>query len=113
MSDLPSNNEICEVIITADNPDWLVDFTRQLVRDRLCACGQNITAIRSVYRWEGKIEDDAEARVALHTRADLVPVIVERAGQEHPYDVPCVISLPIIGGNPGYIDWVLSETKNP
>jgi len=80
--------EFCEVIITADNADWLVAFTRRLVEDRLAACGQNITAIRSIYRWEGAVQDDAEARVALHTRCVLVPAIIERTNTEHPYDVP-------------------------
>jgi periplasmic divalent cation tolerance protein len=61
-------------------------------------------------RRQGEIEDEAEARVALHKRTDLVPAIVKRANHEHPYDVPCVIALPVVAGNPAYIDWVLNET---
>jgi periplasmic divalent cation tolerance protein len=102
--------EICELVITADNAEWLVNFTRRLVDDRLAACGQHIMSIRSVYRWQGAIEDEPEARVALHTKASLVPRIVERANAEHPYDVPCVIALPIIAGNPAYMQWVRDET---
>ena len=102
--------DICEVIITADNPEWLASFTRKLVEERLVACGQNMTDIRSIYRWQGAIEDEAEARVALHTRLDLVPRIVERTKQEHSYDVPCVIALPVVEGNPDYLDWVRAET---
>ena len=63
---------ICEVIITADNEDWLMNFTRSLVEDRLVACGQHIAPIRSIYRWDGTIHDDREMRVALHTRTSLV-----------------------------------------
>lgn len=103
--------DICEVVVTADNVDWLVNFTRRLVTDRLAACGQHITTIRSIYRWQGQIEDDAEARVALHTRVSLVPRIVERAESEHPYDVPCVIAMPVVAGNPRYLQWVLDETS--
>jgi periplasmic divalent cation tolerance protein len=105
--------DICEVIITADDPEWLVTFTRSLVDDRLAACGQHVMSIRSVYRWQGAVEDAGEARVALHTRASLVPAIVARADRDHPYDVPCVIALPVISGNPAYVDWVLSETTEP
>ena len=105
--------DICEVVITADSADWLIDFTRALVQDRLAACGQNISAIRSVYRWQGTIEDEAEARVALHTRASLVPAIVERTNRDHPYDVPCVIALPVLAGNPEYVAWVIAETLDP
>jgi periplasmic divalent cation tolerance protein len=103
--------DICEVVITADDAEWLAGFTRRLVEDRLAACGHQIAAIRSVYRWDGAIHDEPEARVALHTRASLVPRIVERADAEHPYDVPCVIALPVVDGNPAYVAWVLKETS--
>ena len=105
--------ELAEVIITAADADWLAEFTRRLVEDRLAACGQNIAAIRSIYRWDGAVQDDPEARVALHTRMDLVDAIVERANAEHPYDVPCVIALPIDQGNPAYLQWVEQETDKP
>ena len=103
--------EICEVVITGPDAEWLAGFTRRLVEDRLAACGHQIAAIRSVYRWDGAVQDEPEARVALHTRVSLVDRIVERAGAEHPYDVPCVIALPAIAGNPAYVEWVLTETS--
>jgi len=102
--------EICEVVITGPDAEWLAAFTRALVADRLVACGQNIARVRSVYRWEGAIEDTAEARVALHTRRELVPAIVARADRDHPYDVPCVIALPVIEAAPAYAAWVLAQT---
>jgi periplasmic divalent cation tolerance protein len=105
------DTEICEVIITGPDADWLAGFTRKLVEDRLAACGHNIAAIRSIYRWAGAIQDEPEARVALHTRRSLVPAIVARANQDHPYDVPCVIALPIDDGNPDYERWVIAETR--
>jgi periplasmic divalent cation tolerance protein len=102
--------ELCEVVITGPDAEWLAGFTRALVEDGLAACGHNLAAIRSIYRWQGAIHDDAEARVALHTRVSLVSRIVERAERDHPYDVPCVIALPIVGGDPAYLRWVLTET---
>jgi len=105
------SEDYCEIIITAESADWLVDFTRRLVADRLVACGQNIASIRSVYRWEGAVQDEPEARVALHTRTSLVPAILERTKTEHPYDVPCVIALPIIEGNPAYLEWIKESTR--
>jgi periplasmic divalent cation tolerance protein len=106
------SEDYCEVVITADNAEWLAHFTRQLVEDGLAACGQNITSVRSIYRWKGEVQDDAEARVALHTRRSLVPAIVERASVDHPYEVPCVIALPILDGNPSYLDWIGESTRN-
>jgi periplasmic divalent cation tolerance protein len=106
----PMPEPICEVIITADGEDWLIDFTRSLVADRLVACGQYIAPIRSIYRWNGSIHDDREIRVALHTRASLVPAIIDRTRREHPYEVPCVLALPVAAANPDYLKWVNEET---
>ena len=105
--------QICEVIITADDENLLINLTRSLVEDRLAACGQHFVPIRSIYRWDGGIHDDREVRVALHTRASLVPEIVDRVNREHPYQVPCVLALPVQTGNPNYLAWVLEETIAP
>jgi periplasmic divalent cation tolerance protein len=109
----PAPAEVCEVVVTAADAEWLARFTRRLVADRLAACGHHLTAVRSIYRWQGEVHDEAEARVAVHTRASLVPAVVERATREHPYEVPCVIALPVLAGNPAYLRWVLQETDPP
>ena len=104
---------ICEVIITADSEDWLVSFTRSLVEDRLVACGQHVGPIRSIYRWDGTVNDDSETRVALHTRASLVQGIIDRTRKAHSYVVPCILAIPVETGNPDYVQWVISETTEP
>lgn len=104
-------DEVCEVVITAPDAEWLALFTRRLVDERLAACGHNVAVIRSIYRWEGTVYDKPEARVALHTRRSLVAAIVERANTEHPYEVPCVIATDIVAGNPTYVRWILDETE--
>ena len=103
------SDEVCEVIITAPDAEWLAEFTRSLVDDRLAASGHNIAPIRSIYRWQGQIYDKPEARVALHTRRSLVPHIIDRTNREHPYEVPCVAAM-TFDGNPAYVQWVLDET---
>jgi periplasmic divalent cation tolerance protein len=105
------DEECCEVVITADDADWLADFTRTLVEQRLAACGHLANPIRSVYRWAGAVHDEVEARVALHTRRSLVQAIVARTSQQHLYDVPCVLALPVVGGNPEYLRWILDQTE--
>jgi periplasmic divalent cation tolerance protein len=106
-------DECCEVVVTAADPDWRAGYTRTLVEERLAACGHQVAAIRSVYRWEGAVHDEPEARVSLHTRRALVPEIVARTAELHPYDVPCVIALPLVGGNPAYLAWIAAETREP
>jgi len=104
--------ECVEVVITAESAEWLADFTRTLVEDQLVACGHNIVPIRAIYQWEGRVHDETQARVALHTRATLVPEIVSRADRDHADAVPCVIALPIVGGHPEYLSWIYQETKH-
>ena len=103
---------VCEVI-TADDQDRLINFTRSLVEDRLAACGQHLAPIRSIYRWNGSIQDDREIRVAVHTRASLVPAIVGRANRQLPYEVPCVLALLVETGNPDYLAWSIEQTGEP
>ena len=105
--------QFCEVVITADDPEWLAGFTRALVEERLAACGHLVQPIRSIYRWDGAVHDEPEARVALHTRRSLVAAIVARVEEAHGYEVPCVLALPVTGGNPAYLAWIANETVGP
>jgi periplasmic divalent cation tolerance protein len=107
------DEECCEVVVTAADADWLAGFTRTLVEERLAACGHVIGPIRSVYRWQGAVQDEAEARVALHTRRSLVPAVVARTSDLHPYDIPCVIALSLTGGSSEYLRWIVQETREP
>jgi len=102
--------ELCEVVITAPDPDWLKDFSRKLVEQRLCASAHNFTPVRSIYRWRGEIYERAEGRVSLHTRRDRVAEIVTLAKQEHPYEVPGISTRAITDGNPDYLAWIAQET---
>ena len=105
-----TDEDVCGVV-TRPGPGVADQLHRQLVTDQLCAGSHNITAIRSIYRWRGEIYPRQEARVALHTRRSLVDRIVKRADREHPYEVPCVVSLPITDGDPAYLQWIWDETS--
>lgn len=106
---MTANEEVCEVIITASDAEWLRQFSKRLVEDRLCAAA-HLVPIRTVYWWKGRVHDTTESRIALHTRSSLVSEIVARTNREHPYEVPCVAATPIMDGNSEYIAWILSET---
>jgi periplasmic divalent cation tolerance protein len=103
-------DEITEVFVTAEDAEWLAGFTRRLVEDGLAACGNIVPGVRSIYRWQGEVEEGSEALVILHTRHGLVERIVERANDEHPDDTPQVLAVPTTGAHPGYRDWLLEVT---
>lgn len=104
-----AEEDICEVVITAADEEWLVAFTHRLVRDRLAACGHH-TPVRSVYSWQGQVHDERETRVALHTRVSLVGAIIAVTQEAHAYEVPCVLALPVLQASPAYRAWVLDAT---
>ncbi|GAA1872121.1 divalent-cation tolerance protein CutA [Pseudonocardia tropica] len=103
--------ELCEVVVTAPDPEWLYEFARSLVADRLASNAHNFEPVRSAYRWDGELRERTEGRVALHTRRSLVARIVERAEKDHPYMVPSVSARPIYDGNPRYLEWIAAETR--
>ena len=103
--------ELCEVVITAPDPDWLKDFSRKLVEQRLCASAHNFAPVQSIYRWRGDIYERTEGRVSLHTRRDRVAEIVALAKQEHPYEVPGISTRTITDGNPDYLAWIARRRR--
>jgi uncharacterized protein involved in tolerance to divalent cations len=71
----------------------------------LSTCG------RSIYRWQGAVEEVSEVAVVIKTTEDLYPQLEEALAKLHPYDIPEILALPIVAGLPAYLDWIESETK--
>ena len=66
--------------------------------------------VRSIYRWQGRLEDESEVMLILKTRADRVDALAERLRALHPYDVPELLVLPVESGLPEYLEWVRGAT---
>ncbi len=106
----PAAEAIVDVSITAESAEWLGQFTRDLIVDRLAARGTIVPGVRSIQRGEGAIDEVAEAMVVLHTRHSLVPAILERVRAQHPATIPAVVAVPISRSHPGYRQWILDST---
>ena len=102
--------EYCSVYVIAATEEEARRIGRTLVEEKLAACA-NILPISSIYRWQGKIEEAAEAAMFLKTRSALVDKVIERVKALHSYQVPCIVSLPIEKGNPDYLKWIGESTK--
>ena len=96
--------------VTTADADTALRIGRTLVEARLAACANVLPGMTSVYWWEGKVEQAAEAVLVLKTRASLVDAATARIKALHPYACPCVVALPVEGGNPDYLDWLRWET---
>lgn len=100
------------VYITTGSAEEASRIGRALVEERLAACANLIGGMRSIYRWQGKIEEASETVLIAKTRDDLLDSLTERVRRLHSYDCPCVVGLPVVGGNPDYLDWIDAETRS-
>lgn len=96
------------VFITAPDEDTAVNIAKVLVEEGLAACVNIVKDIRSIYKWQGKMEDESEVLMIAKTSHDMFSALAKRVKSMHPYDVPEIISVPIIQGWGPYIKW-LSE----
>ena len=101
--------ELRLLYMTAGSVDEANRLARTLVEERLVACANVYDGVRSFYWWEGAVQDGAEAVVIAKTRADRVDAAVSRVRDLHSYACPCVVVLPIAGGNPAFLDWIGQE----
>jgi periplasmic divalent cation tolerance protein len=96
--------------ITAAKVEEVRRIGRALVEARLAACANIVPGIESIYRWQGAIVEDREMLLVVKTRAELVDAAIAKVKELHSYTCPCVVALPILAGNPAYLEWLGQET---
>jgi periplasmic divalent cation tolerance protein len=101
----------CQVSTTINSPDAATELARTAVEARVAACGQVVGPINSVYRWEGRVDSAQEWLVLFKTTAERVDALIEHVQALHSYHVPEIISTPITGGSPAYLEWISDETR--
>lgn len=94
------------VLMTAPDAAVADRIARALVDERLAACVSLVPEVRSVYRWEGKVEESREVLLVAKTLAGLFPALEARVRAIHPYDVPEIISLALTDGSRPYFSWL-------
>ncbi len=106
------DDKFLAVFVTAASQDDAVRIARAVVEERLAACGNIVGTVRSIYRWKGGIEDQAEVMLVLKTRAALFEALRQRVVELHGYEVPEVIALPVEAGHAPYLDWIRENTTS-
>ena len=100
------------VLITVPSQEVGGKIANKLLEDKLAACVNILPAIDSHYIWKGDIYNDEEVLLIIKSQIDLFEAgIVPAVKSIHPYKVPEIIALPIIAGNPEYLDWIREVTK--
>jgi periplasmic divalent cation tolerance protein len=100
------------IYVTAKSGEEAESIARALVEQRLVACANVLGEIGSIYRWDGEIRSESEVAFIVKTRASLVEQVVARITEMHSYSCPCVVALPIEGGNLDYLEWIQAETRD-
>jgi len=98
------------VLINTGSEEQATEIARALVEERLAACANIISPIRSIYRWNDRVQDETEHLMIIKTRADLFGQLESRVKEMHRYEVPEIIALPMVEGAKSYLDWVFEST---
>ncbi|MDH6577576.1 divalent-cation tolerance protein CutA [Kitasatospora sp. MAP5-34] len=104
-----TNPDFIVVTTTHDAEDKARALAAAVLRERLAACAQ-VYPISSVYWWDGDVRTEPEWRIDFKTRADLSDRLTAFIREQHTYDTPEIIGVPVVTGSSAYLDWVNTET---
>ena len=99
------------IYMTAGSKDEARKIGKELVTAGLAACVNILDNMNSFYMWQGEIQDDTEVVIIAKTIEDRVPALIEKVKALHSYDCPCIVAIPVSGGNQAFLDWVAAEVK--
>jgi len=97
------------VLSTCGSAEEAERIARLLTEKRLAACVNILPGIRSIYRWQGSIEDSAEWLLLVKSRRDLFAPLRAAMEKNHSYEVPEIVALAVVDGSPGYLGWLERE----
>jgi periplasmic divalent cation tolerance protein len=100
------------VLVLTNLPDHAaaMKLAQTLVEQRLAACVNVLAQCSSIYRWQGKIETANEVPVLIKTAASQYSRVEATIRANHPYELPEIVSVPLVAGLAAYLDWVAAET---
>jgi periplasmic divalent cation tolerance protein len=105
-----SSPEYVVIFITASSYEEAHKISEALVGQKKAACVNIVSKVNSIFTWKGKLEESEESLLIVKTRAKLFQDVVTLVKWLHSYEVPEIIALPIIEGNPDYLEWINKET---
>ncbi len=84
---------------------------KALVERRLAACVNILDSIRSLFWWDGVVKNEGETAFVAKTPEDRLDALIAAVKELHSYDVPCIMALPIEGGNDEFLEWIVESTR--
>jgi len=105
------NTELVVLFITTTTAEEARRITDVLLNERKAACVNIVPRVSSFFWWQDKIESAEESLLIVKTKAPLLNEVVKLVKENHNYEIPQVIALPIVGGNRDYLAWIDGEVK--
>jgi periplasmic divalent cation tolerance protein len=105
------STDILFVYIPCGSMDEAKKIGRTLVEERLAACANIFNGHHSIFRWEGKIEEQEEVLLIAKSRATLFERLSSRVQSLHASKTSCIAAIPVQHVNAAYASWILDETK--
>lgn len=106
---MPTDDYII-VLTTCNSSEVASSIAEVLVSNKLAACVNIINNVESVYQWQGKIERDKEILLIIKTRQSLFSQLEQTIQENHDYELPEIIAVPIEAGEQKYLNWIQSAT---
>ena len=104
------SEKLCWVYMTAGSIEEAKNIGQKLVEQNLSACVNLLENMTSIYKWEDKLEEGQEVVMIAKTRKTLMSKLIKTVIKHHSYECPCILELPIQGGNQNFLKWILGET---
>jgi periplasmic divalent cation tolerance protein len=103
--------DFMQVVTTVDSEEAAEQLARGITGARLAACVQIVGPIKSIYWWEGELEEAREWQLIMKTRTARIVELEEHIKENHSYDTPEITATVISGGSDEYLDWIIAETR--
>ena len=105
-------NDIRIAYITMGSMEAARELGSFLVDSKVAACANIVPGMESIYSWKGKVEKDLEVILLAKTTLEMMEKLTKMVKEKHDYECPCIIWLPIEGGNPDYLAWLREQVRN-
>ncbi len=99
------------IYVTAPSHSEAERIAETVVNERLAACANILNGVTSIFHWEGKLCREDEAVLILKTADEKTAALTARIKELHSYECPCIVVLPIEGGNPAFLEWIQREAR--
>lgn len=100
------------IYVTTEHAQQALAIATALVEAKLAACANIVPAVQSVFYWDNAVQHSEESLLVLKSTQDRFDALCEKVRALHSYTTPCIVALPIVAGNPDFLQWIHDNTRS-